>query len=291
MLTHHNIKAILPSRVVVLGAKGFVGQALLQSLGKTKVMARAIGRSEIDLVAEDAADRLAAELKPNDTVVLLSAITPDKGRGTAPFLANLRMAAALCAALEKCPVTHVVYVSSDAVYPFRAGLVNEETPAEPVDLYGAMHLSREIMVNQGTKAPVAILRATLVYGAADSHNSYGPNRLRRVARKAGRITLFGEGEETRDHIYIDDVTALIELVIRHRSSGTLNLASGYSISYADLATKTANLFPSKIEIVTTLRQTPITHRAFDITALYRAFPAFRFTPLDEGLAISLRNEA
>ena len=291
MLTHHNLEASLPSRVVVLGAKGFVGQALLQSLGKSKVMVRAIGRSEVDLAAEDAADRLAAELKPNDTVVFLSAITPDKGLGIAPFLANLRMGAALCAALEKRPVAHVVYVSSDAVYPFRTGLVNEESPAEPVDLYGAMHLSREIMVKQGTKAPVAILRATLVYGAADSHNSYGPNRLRRMARKDGRMSLFGAGEETRDHIYINDVTALIGQVIRHRSSGTLNLASGFSISYADLAAKIAKLFLSKIEIITTPRQNPITHRAFDITAVYRAFPAFRFTPLDQGLALSHRNEA
>jgi nucleoside-diphosphate-sugar epimerase len=291
MLTHHNREVSLPSRVVILGARGFVGQALLQSLEKAKVAVYAIGSNDIDLAAEDAADRLAAELKPGDTIIMLSAITPDKGRGIPYFLANLRMAAALCIALEKCPVAHVIYVSSDAVYPFRTGLLNEETPAEPVDLYGAMHLSREIMVKQATKAPVAILRATLVYGAADSHNSYGPNRLRRVARKEGRITLFGGGEETRDHIYIDDVAALIEQVVRYRSSGTLNLASGSSISYADLAAKIADLFPSKIEIVATPRQNPITHRAFDITAVYRAFPAFRFTPLDQGLALSHRNEA
>lgn len=290
MLIHQYAEETLPARVVVLGANGFVGKALMQSLARHKIAARAIGRAEIDMAADDAAGRLAAELKPDDAVVLLSAITPDKGRGTDSFLANLRMGAALTAALEKSPAAHVVYVSSDAVYPFRTGLVNEATPAEPVDLYGAMHLAREIMMKQVAKTPVAILRPTLIYGAADSHNSYGPNRLRRMARKDGRIALFGAGEETRDHIYIDDVAELIIQAALYRSAGTLNLATGSSISYAELAVKIGRIAKSKIEIATTKRQNPITHRAFDATAVYRAFPAFHFTPLDEGLAASYRDE-
>lgn len=292
MLTHHHAEETLPARVVVLGANGFVGKALLQSLARRKIAARAIGRADIDMAAEDAAGRLAAEIRPDDAVVFLSAITPDKGRSTDSFLANLRMGAALTAALEKSPAAHIVYVSSDAVYPFRTGMVNEETPAEPVDLYGVMHLAREIMMKQVAKAPVAILRATLIYGAADSHNSYGPNRLRRMARKDGRITLFGAGEETRDHIYIDDVSELIVQAVLHRSAGTLNLATGSSISYANLAVKIRNIAnTANIEIVTTKRQNSITHRAFDATAVYRAFPAFHFTALDEGLAASYRDEA
>lgn len=291
MLTHNNPAASAPSRVVILGANGFVGQALRRRLEQNKVVVCAVGRGEVDLIAAGAAARLAAELKPDDTVVFLSAVTPDKGRGIEHFLANLQMGSAFCAALEKSLVAHVLYISSDAVYPFRTGLVSEETAAEPVDLYGAMHLSREIMIKQASKAPVAILRATLVYGAADTHNSYGPNRLRRMARKDKKMTLFGAGEETRDHIYIDDVTALIEQVIRHRSAGTLNLATGSSISYADLAAKIKDLGASAIEIVPTKRQNPITHRTFDVTAIHRAFPAFRFTPLDEGLAIAHRDEA
>src|SRR3546814_11446336 len=64
-----------------------------------------------------------------------------------------------------------------------------------------------------------LLRPTLIYGAEDTHNSYGPNRLRRMARKDARITLFGAGEETRDHISVDDVYRLILLTLRHRSEG------------------------------------------------------------------------
>ena len=165
----------------MLGARGFVGQALVERLRADGVAVAAIGSDRIDLAAGDAEAKLAGELRPDDTVVFLSALTPDKGRGVESFLANLRMGAAVCAAIERSRPAHMVYISSDAVYPFRSGLINESSCAEPADLYGAMHLAREIMVRHAIKAPVAILRPTLIYGAHDTHNSYGPNRLRRMA--------------------------------------------------------------------------------------------------------------
>lgn len=290
MLKHHHNEARTPARVVVLGSNGFVGRRLVQRLSGAGANVLPLGRDSIDLATDAARQKLAVILRPDDTLVFLAALTPDKGRGIGPFLDNLKMAAAVCGAIEAGPVAHVVYISSDAVYPFRAGLVDETSPAEPVDLYAAMHISREIMVKQATKSPVAILRPTLIYGAGDTHNSYGPNRLRRMARNDATITLFGEGEETRDHIYIDDVVALIDLVIGHRSEGLLNLASGRSISFADLARMVAAQFPAGVAVQGTPRQNPITHRAFDISALYRSFPALRFTPLEAGVAAAHRAE-
>jgi nucleoside-diphosphate-sugar epimerase len=215
---------------------------------------------------------------------VLSAITPDKGRGADTFVKNSQIAASVCAALERVSPAQLVYISSDAVYPMTAGLVSEATCAEPPDLYGAMHLSRELMFKAIAKCPLAVLRPTLVFGTDDTHNSYGPNRLRRTARKDGKITLFGDGEEMRDHMHVDDVVSLISLTLRHRSSGTINLASGHSVSYAELARKVAALFDRKIEIIGSPRQSPVTHRHFDITALRAAFPTFVFTSQDEGLA-------
>ncbi len=284
MLNHLNEKPINPARVVVLGARGFIGHALVAALQQARIAVMPVSSADLDLTAEDAGDRVAAMLKPDDAVMLLSALTPDKGRGLQPFLSNIRMAASLCHALAKVTPSHVVYFSSDSVYPMRVGLISEDTCAEPEDLYGMMHLAREMMVKSATKAPVAVLCPTLVYGAEDTHNSYGPNRLRRMAHKDGKITLFGEGEETRDHILVDDVAALTMQVLRHRSIGKLNLATGRSITYAELAKKVTALFDKPIDIIGTSRQTSITHRHFDVTALHKAFPTFTFTPLDKGLA-------
>lgn len=284
MLNHLNEKPISPVRVVILGARGFIGRVLVEALRQASIATLPVSSVDLDLAAEDAGDRLAAMLRPSDAIVLLSALTPDKGRGLQPFLANIRIAAGLCQALGKVTPSQVVYFSSDSVYPMRGGLISEQACAEPDDLYGMMHLAREMMIKSATKAPVAVLRTTLAYGAADTHNSYGPNRLRRMAHKDGKVTLFGQGEETRDHILVDDVAALTVLSLLHNSAGTLNLATGRSISYAELAKRVTALFDKKIEISTTARQTPITHRHFDVTALRKAFPTFVFTPLEEGLA-------
>ena len=283
MLNHLNERPNNPARVVILGARGFIGRVLVEALQRESIITLPVSSFDLDLAVENAGDQLAAMLQPGDAIVLLSALTPDKGRGLQPFLANIRMAASLCSALEKITPAHVVYFSSDSVYPMRGSVITEEACAEPEDLYGMMHLAREMMVKSATQAPVTILRTTLVYGAADTHNSYGPNRLRRMARKDGKVTLFGQGEEARDHILVDDVAALTVLSLRHRSAGTLNLATGRSTSYAELAKKVAALFGGPIEILGTARQTPISHRHFDITSLRKAFPTFVFTTLEEGL--------
>jgi UDP-glucose 4-epimerase len=290
MLTHRYAEPRKPSRVVVLGSNGFIGRALVAYLNDKGVPVLALGRKEIDLTAKDAADRLTSLLQPNDTLVFLAALTPDKGRGIAPFLANQRMGAAVTEVLESSSVGHLIYVSSDAVYPFRSGLINEESCAEPTDLYGAMHLSREIMMRQAAKVPVAVLRPTLIYGVGDSHNSYGPNRFHRSAHNDKRIILFGEGEETRDHIFVGDVVALIDEAIKHCSSGVLNLATGFSIAYVDLANMVAALFSAPIEITRIPRQNQITHRRFDVTAIRRSFPNFKFTSLEEGLTLVQQQE-
>lgn len=283
-LRHHHAEHTPPARVVVLGAGGFVGGALVRALGAAGIPTFSPTRIELDLAAPDAHDRLAPLLRPSDSVVVLAALTPDKGRGIAPFVANIAIGAAIARAIERVAPAHLVYFSSDAVYSMDTSPVSETSCTQPPDLYGMMHLARETMLAAASPAPVAVLRPTLLYGAADTHNSYGPNRLRRAAHKDGRITLFGQGEEKRDHLFVDDAVALTLLVLHHRSSGVLNLATGRSISYAELARKVAAHFEEAVDIGGTPRQAPVTHRHFDVTALHKAFPSFRFTPLDEGLA-------
>ncbi len=284
MLTHYSPSPSLPARVVVLGARGFIGRTLTAALQRAGIAALPTSSADLDLATESAADRLASMLRSDDAIVMLAALTPDRGRGLPAFLTNIQMAATVCGALAKLTPAHVVYLSSDSVYPMCTGLVSEPSCSEPDDLYGVMHLAREMMVKSATAAPVAILRSTLVYGADDTHNSYGPNRLRRMAQKDARIALFGDGEETRDHILVDDVAALILLVLGHRSAGTLNLATGRSVTYAALAREVAGHFDGQIDIICTPRQNPVTHRHFDVTAVHKAFPTFRFTPLEQGLA-------
>jgi nucleoside-diphosphate-sugar epimerase len=112
-----------------------------------------------------------------------------------------------------------------------------------------------------------------------------------TAKKEHRILLFGKGEEKRDHIYVLDVVRLITLCLRHKSQGTLNLATGTSISFIEVAQKVAELAGGEIEIECTPRANPITHIHFDITALIKGFTTFQFTPLEVGLSESFHGAA
>jgi len=282
VLEHLNPVRRAPSRVVIIGAGGFVGGAIGDQLAAEKVPMLALTRKELDLLKPEVAATLQRLLRADDSVVFVSALAPT--RNNAMLIDNLRMAEAVCAALAAHPVGHLAYVSSDAVYSDDANPVTERSCQQPSSLHGVMHLAREIMLRGALKLPLAILRPTLIYGAKDPHNGYGPNRFRRLAAKGEAIILFGEGEEKRDHVHVDDVAALASAVLHHRSKGVLNIASGRSASFREVAEMVVALSPRPVEIRGTPRQNPITHRHFDITDCLKAFPEFHYVPLRDGLA-------
>ena len=289
MLEHSSPVRKSPSRVVVLGAGGFVGGAISARLTAEKVPILALSRNELDLLKPEASATLQRLLRADDSVVFVSALAPT--RNNAMLIDNLRMAEAVCAALAAQSVAHLVYISSDAVYSDDANPVTERSCQQPSSLHGAMHLAREIMLRTALKLPLTILRPSLIYGAKDPHNGYGPNRFRRLAAKGEAITLFGEGEEKRDHVHIADVAALVSAVLQQRSTGTLNIATGKSTSFREVVEMVAALSGGSVEIRTTPRQNPITHRHFDIIDCLKAFPDFHYTSLRDGLALSAEKGA
>jgi UDP-glucose 4-epimerase len=284
VITHQCPAAQIPERVVLLGARGFIGTAIRKELDSQRVPTLALTSADLNLAENSAADKLAAALKVTDSVVMLAALTPDKGRDIATLMKNLAMMQNTCGAIGKTGCAHMVYFSSDAVYDSAVSRVTEDTPASPQDLYGTMHYTREIMARSLAKIPVLVLRPTLIYGLDDTHNSYGPNRFRRAAQKDGKITLFGGGEETRDHIHVDDVAGLTLRCLLHRSTGTLNAATGTSHSFHEVAEAVAKQFKNAVEIVKTPRANPVTHRHYDVTNTIKAFPDIRFIPLEDGVA-------
>ena len=292
MLHHQHSSPIAPTRTLVLGSGGFIGGAILRKLETSGRPVVGLGRKELDLLAGDAAERLAALLRPEDALVVVSARAPCKT--PTMMVENIGMMAAVCDAVAKRPVAHLVYVSSDAVYADGPLPLTEASPAAPTSLHGAMHLAREqMLLSIAGSIPLAILRPTLVYGAGDPHNGYGPNRFRRQANRGETIVLFGEGEERRDHVDVGDIAEIVALVLDHRSAGMLNIATGTVASFRSLAEKAAALSAKGVAIKNSPRTGPIPHdgyRPFDPAATLAAFPGFRYTAIDAGLARAQRQE-
>jgi nucleoside-diphosphate-sugar epimerase len=275
-----------PNRVVVVGARGFVGSDLTARLQVDGIDVLPISSSDIDLCSLDSIDLLKEQIESDDIVVLVSALTPDRGKDIHTLMNNLAMGEHFCGALSQQACAHVVYISSDAVYEDDANPVREDSCCHPSSYHGLMHLTREVMLRETCAAsgiPLFILRPSLLYGARDTHNSYGPNRFMRLAASGEGIKVFGNGEEKRDHVYIGDLSELAHAGIVRRSEGVLNAATGDSRSFHDVASLSIARLESQSQIEPQPRATPITHRHFDVTEVHKAFPNFSFTSLEVGL--------
>jgi nucleoside-diphosphate-sugar epimerase len=274
----------------VLGASGFIGKYLIRHLAEQDVETVGVASKDIDLCRPESVGQLQELIRPDDAVVFASALTPDRGRNRATMLKNIAMGDHVCQALEKSACAQLVYISTDAVYRDGEHPIREDSCCNPSSLYGLGHLAREEMVKEvagRVGIRLAILRPCAVYGPGDTHNSYGPNRFLRTAISDGKIVLFGQGEEKRHHIFIQDLSHFITLCLTYRSEGVINIAPDTAFSFFEIAQIISNLFESRAEIEYLPRQAPITHKHFDITAALKAFPSFRYTTLQTGLSLSL----
>jgi UDP-glucose 4-epimerase len=285
MLTHQHSSLIPPKRVIVVGAGGFVGSTIVRELGHAAIATLALTRKEVDLLSPSGAEVLKAQITPDDAIVFVSAVAPAKT--AAQFMTNLRMAEAAIEAFAAAPPAHLLYISSDAIYADDANPVTERSAVAPSTIHGMMHAARELMFRSEYRGPFAALRPTLIYGARDPHSGYGPNRFRRQAAKGEPIAIFGEGEEQRDHVAVEDVARLAVRILLHRSSGALNAVTGVSISFHDIAEIVARQFLPVAKVESVPRPGPrphLLHRFFDISDCHKAFPDFHFEPIAEGLA-------
>lgn len=281
MLTHGSSTPANPARVVILGAGGFVSGAAQRRLEKLGVPVLALSRTNLDLRDANAGERLGAQLRADDAVLFVAAKAPVKN--TAMLLDNIAMGKSVCDALSARPVAHVVYVSSDAVYADSDAPLTEQSCAQPASLHGVMHLAREVMLANTVSGPLCLLRPTLIFGDDDPHNGYGPNRFQRLAKNGEAISLFGDGEERRDHVWVEDVAEIIVRALRYRSTGTLNVATGGVTSFREIAERVVAR-SGQSSITTAPRSGPMPHnghRPFDTSAIGASFDGMRLKPVVE----------
>lgn len=284
VIKHLNKKNSKPNRVVVLGAGGFVSSKVSKKLVGKKISVLNLTRKDLDLTKNESVKKLIKIINNEDTLFFAAAKAPVKNHEM--FLQNLLMCKTVVEAISEKPVNHLVYLSSDAVYSDSKELISENSETKPNSLHGLMHLTREIMLNIPSNKFFCIVRPTLIYGDNDPHNSYGPNKFFRSAKKNEDIELFGKGEELRDHVWIEDVAEIVCRLIINKSVGKINLATGSVISFSQIAREIIKLTKSSSVIKSIKRNGPMPHngyRAFNIGCCKKVFSDFRYNFLTEGI--------
>lgn len=279
-LHHLNSRSVHPRKVVVVGASGFIGGSITRALLNDGVNTVPISRNDIDFLDKAAYEKFKSVVNDADALVIALAKAPCKTSSV--LVQNIQMLDPIANMISEMRNLHIVYISSDAVYADSMLKLDEGSCCAPTSIHGIMHLTREVMLRSVGNSRLAIVRPTMVFGDEDPHNSYGPNRFKRNAEKGETITLFGEGEELRDHIWINDVTTIISQILCNKSVGVINAATGEVTSFRDIASLIVASLRSSSRIEPSVRVTPIPHngyRAFNNTLLCQAFPEIRLTPL------------
>lgn len=260
------------ARVLVTGGAGFIGSHVVDALlaaGATVTVLDDLSNGSRDnlpahprlrLVVGDVCDPVAVSEALGDStrVIHLAAIASVQrsvedpvGTHRVNYEATLR----LLDASRRLGVERVVYASSAAVYG--------DVQAPPVDELGAVDPSTPYAIDKfmGEKAlayhqrehglQCVALRFFNVYGPrqrADSPYSGVISQFVRRALAAEAVTVFGDGGQTRDFVFVGDVArAVVELALRSAppSAPILNVGRGEDVSVLGLI--------DAIETVTALR--------------------------------------
>lgn len=144
----------------------------------------------------------------------------------------------------------VVYASSAAVYgECRALPISENSERAPLSAYGADKAATEFHARVATQVhgiPTTGLRFFNVYGPRqDPHSPYSGviSIFAERLRNGGAITIFGDGAQTRDFVYVADVVAALQQAMALRLPGApvFNVCSGVATSIWDAARCIAEL--------------------------------------------------
>ncbi|MFH1755344.1 MAG: NAD-dependent epimerase/dehydratase family protein [Candidatus Latescibacterota bacterium] len=147
---------------------------------------------------------------------------------------NIRATQRLCEAAKTMPIERFVFAGSSSVYGETAELpMSESHPVRPISPYGVTKLAGEnlcLLYKKNYNLPVVSLRYFTVYGPRQrpdmAFHSFIVN-----AHEAKPIEVFGNGTQTRDFTYVDDIVEANLLAMSYQGEESVfNIGGGSRIT-------------------------------------------------------------
>ncbi|MBL8091993.1 MAG: NAD-dependent epimerase/dehydratase family protein [Anaerolineales bacterium] len=300
---------------LITGAAGFLGSALANHLAQQGHQVRGLddlstgdpqGLSpDVHFTRGDVSDRpkLWTLLQDVDVVYHLAArvSVPESILYPRDYNAvNVGGTVALMEAMRDVGVRRVVLSSSGAVYGDLAeATLTESTTPNPRSPYAVSKLAAEYYVRTiGNlwNIETVSLRIFNAYGPGQhlppSHPPVVPHYLRQALR-GGTLIAHGDGGQTRDYIYVDDVvSAMVAASTAPNINGQIiNVGSGVETPIKDLIRQVLEVTNSKANVVYNSQTSGgVSHMKADLNL---AKEKLRFTPsikLEDGLKLTLKRD-
>jgi nucleoside-diphosphate-sugar epimerase len=239
-------------RLVLTGASGFLGHNVLLRAPRDWDIVAVANRTpgleafvrplsnvrveRCDLTDAAAVRALADRAGPADAALFLAANGDPAASADRPRWDLESNTLALITFLEHCPVEHLVYLSSGAVYDGMKGPVSPTTAVTPRLPYAISKLASEQYVRffserRGTPASYINVRFFGAYGPYEPARKITTRWLLALAAGQREFVLRGNGENLIDFMYVDDaVDGMLRLVEAKGTSATVDFASGAPLS-------------------------------------------------------------
>lgn len=203
---------------------------------------------------------------------------------------NLRGLINVLEAARLTAVKSIVFSSSAAVYGNSTNLpLKENEPLYPTSFYGITKMATENYLrvyHELYGLNTTVLRFANVYGERQGIGGEGGVVCifsKKIAASES-IEVFGDGEQTRDFVYVKDIARAINSALAYKGFGIFNVSTNTEISIAKLIITFEKVAERKIEVnYMPARIGDIYRSVLSNTALRNEFSIGLLTPLEEGL--------
>jgi len=214
---------------------------------------------------------------------------------------NVGGTVSLMEAMRDVGVRRVILASSGAVYGDQGEQPLKETAApDPRSPYAVSKVAAEYYVRTIGKLwgmETVCLRIFNAYGPGQhlpaSHPPVVPHFLRQALR-GGTLVLHGNGQQTRDYVYVDDVvSAMVAAATAPNINGlVINVGSGVETSIRDLVKKVSEATGREVNTLVNLNTSGgVSRMRADLTLAAQKLNYHPSISLEKGLRLTLQRDA
>lgn len=227
-------------RILILGAKSYLGENLYKWLGKYP------SQYETSIVSTLNYEWKKADFSKFDVVVdfagiaHINNITPDME--DLFYSVNRDLTIEIGQYAKEHGVKHLIYFSSMNVYGDYGDNIKDRTAVNPTGFYGDSKLQGDLGLEklEDENFKVTHLRPPFVYGKGCSGNY---NSISKIAKKT---PIFPDFKNKKSMIYIDNLCEFVRLVIDNETFGYLTPQNKQLVSTADLVRTIAKVVDHKV---------------------------------------------